>query len=113
MALLQEFIEAFGVWDVAQPYIDRMVDEQEMRLVVAMGGQAVTADRAAALLGTTADEAAALLERCFTRGIVDRTVKDGITTYSATDFYTRLDFYVKFEDWNGIPAADRQAIDRR
>jgi len=113
MPLVEEFSEAFGVWDIAQPYIHLMFDEEEMQLVVNMKGQAVTAEQAAALQGTTPEQAAALLERCFRRGIVDKVTVDGITSYRATDFYTRLDFFAKFENWNDIPPASRQAIDRR
>lgn len=33
MTLLAEFVAVLDVWDVAQPYIQKMVDEQGMRLL--------------------------------------------------------------------------------
>jgi hypothetical protein len=70
MPLVEEFVKAFGVWDVAQPYIERIVEEPEMRLIVAMDGQALTVEEAAERLGMTPAEAAAFLERCYQRGVV-------------------------------------------
>ena len=51
MTVLDRFVAAFGVWEEALPYLPMMVDESEMRLLVAMRGQAVTIDEAAKLLG--------------------------------------------------------------
>ena len=113
MALLDEFVTSFGVWDEARPYLYLMVDEREMRLVVALCDKSVTVDDAAGLLGKTRRRAGDLLLRCYARCIVDKTVEEGITTYSVSSFHAFLDHFAKFENWDDIPAEDRGAIDRR
>ena len=113
MATLDEFVELFGVWEVARPYVHMMVDEREMRLVVRMNGRAVTADEVAGLLGMTREQACSFLQRCYSRCIVNKTVEDGVTRYSPADFYSRLDHFAKFENWDDIPERDRRAINRR
>ena len=114
MTLFDQFVTAFGVWEEAQPYLHLMVDEPEMRLVVAMGGQAITAGQAAERLGLTRRQAAELLQRAYTRHVVDKSqADDGTPTYSAGTFYSRLDHFAKYENWDDIPAADRRTINRR
>jgi ferredoxin len=113
MSIQNEFLTLFGVWPVAQPYIAMMVEEQEMRLVVAMQGKAVTPERAAKRLGMTPAQASELLERCYVRCIVNKSIEHGVTLYTQTDFSTRLDHFSKYENWDDIPAEDRQAINRR
>ena len=114
MTLFDRFVAAFGVWEEARPYLHLMVDEQEVQLVVAMGGQALTAGQAAERLGLTRQQAAGLLQRAYARHIVDKSqADDGTTTYSASTFYSRLDHFAKYENWDDIPAADRRAINRR
>jgi ferredoxin len=113
MTLLDRFVTAFGVWKEARPYLHLMVDEQEMRLVVALQDRAVTVEQAADPMEMAVEEAAGLLRRAYTRHIVDRVVKDGATLYSASNFYHRLDQFAKYEAWDDIPAEDRRVINRR
>ena len=58
MAIMDEFIELFGVWEVARPYVHLIVDELEMDLIVRTSGQARTIDEVAGLLGMSPEEAA-------------------------------------------------------
>jgi ferredoxin len=90
-----------------------MVDEREMELVVALVGKAVTEDEAVELLGIRREVATDLLRRCYARCIVNKSVENGITTYSPTDFGALLDHFAKYENWDDIPPADRKAINRR
>ncbi len=113
MPLLDEFMAAFGVWEEARPYVHMMVDEAEMRLIVAMRGEPLTVGEAAARLGMARDEAAALLERAYSREVVHRHAEGDEAAYSPADFYARLDHFAKFENWDDIPAEDRLLIDRR
>lgn len=113
MSLWNKFVTAFAVWEQAQPYLDMMVDEQEMRLVVAIQGKSVTVEQTAELLGLSHEQAADLLQQSYRRYIVDKTVEASVTTYSAGSFYERLDHFAKHENWDDIPPADRQRIDRR
>ncbi len=113
MGLEDAFAVAFGVWEEARPYLHLMVDAQEMQLIVAMQGQAIMERDAAAMFKLSREQAAALLKRAYARHIVDKSEADGVTWYSAGTFYTRLDHFAKYENWDDIPAEDRRAIDRR
>jgi ferredoxin len=113
MTLADEFMLSFGVWDVARPYIHMIVDEQEMELVVGMQGRSMTVSQVAGLFGTSVEQAASFLQRCYSRCIVNKSVEGGLTRYVATDFSARLDHFAKYENWDDIPAHARKAIDRR
>ncbi len=78
-----------------------------------MEGKAITADEAAGLLGVSCAEAAGLLQRCYSRCILNRTVENEVTRYSPADFGALVDHFAKYEDWDDIPAEGRRAIDRR
>jgi Pyruvate/2-oxoacid:ferredoxin oxidoreductase delta subunit len=113
MSLLEEFVQAHGVWPQAVPYLALMFDEHEMRMIVELNGQACTPQGVAQLLGVTTQEAAALLERSYSRCIIDKTVTGGSAIYSPTVFTKRLDHFAKYENWDDIPFEDRRAIDSR
>jgi ferredoxin len=112
MTLLDQFVVSFGVWKEAQPYISMIVDEQEMKLVVGMQGRAMMLKEVAKLLDILPGQAYDFLERCYRRCIVNKTVKDGSTVYTPTDFAARLNHFAMFEKWDDIPAEDRRAIDQ-
>ena len=113
MALIDQFIELFDVWDVAQPHLSRMVDEDEMRLVVAMRGQSLTPAEVANRLNLTIPEATARLERGYGRCLMNKTTENGTSRYTATSFGHLLDHFAKYEAWDDIPSHARQAINRR
>lgn len=113
MALFHRFVEIFAVWEEVRPYVHLVADEDEMRLVVAMQDRAVTAEEAAELLGMSPERATELLQRAYGRYIVDKTVHEGVITYTAGTFSERLDHFAKFENWDDIPAGDRRRINRR
>ncbi len=110
MALLDAFMAAFGVWEEARPYLHLIVNEDEMRLIVAMAGRAVTAPEAADLLGVPPEQATALLERAYSRCVVNKT-PDG--RYTPADFWARLDHFAKYENWDDLPPEGRKQLDRR
>jgi Pyruvate/2-oxoacid:ferredoxin oxidoreductase delta subunit len=113
MKLEDRFVAAFEVWDEARPYLHLMVDPQEMQLVVAMGDGEFTVEQAAALLGVPRQQAEKLLQRAYGRCVVDKRVEEGVAAYSASGFSHRLDHFAKFDNWDDIPAEDRQVLDRR
>ena len=113
MTLVDGFIEAFDVWEEARPYLHLMVDQDEMRLVVAVQGRDVTVEEAADLLGISPKRAADLLRHAYARHVVDQVLDEGVTRYKPGTFWHRLDHFAKFENWDDIPADDRQRINRR
>lgn len=113
MTLLDEFITCFGVWKEAQPYLSVMVTDREMALIVRMADRAITTDEAAGLLAMTSAEASKFLEQCYARCLVDRTVRQGVSRYTATNFGEFLDYFAKYQHWDDIPAPGRAAINDR
>lgn len=113
MDLLDEFVAVFGAWEEARPYLHLMVNEQEMKLIISMGGKEITADEAADILGVNRAEAAELLRRCYSRCILNKTAEHGVIRYSPADFGSLVDHFAKYEHWDDIPAEDRKAINRR
>jgi NAD-dependent dihydropyrimidine dehydrogenase PreA subunit len=111
--LTNEFIAIFGVWEQAQPYLALMVDEAEMRLVVGLANRHLDIPQIADLLAMPQDEAANLVSRAYSRCIVDKVTEDGHTKYKISNFYERLDHFVKYENWHDIPDVDRKTINRR
>lgn len=111
--LIDDFIVAFGVWEEARPYLSLIVDEQEMRLVVAMQGRSITAEQAAELLDISSQAASDLLERAYRRCVLHRKAEGEAVVYTAADFYARLDHFAKFEGWDDLPAEARRLLDQR
>jgi ferredoxin len=115
MSLLNEFIAAFQVWEEAIPFLPWMVEEGEMELVVTISqgaDPALTVERVADLLGLNYSQADELIQRAYSRCILNKVVEDGVTKYSPADFYNRLDHFAKYENWGDIPYDDRQIINR-
>lgn len=111
MSLIDRFADAFAVWAEARPYLRAMLDETEMRLVVALGEAAAPLDAraVAARLGLPEADAAALLEGAYRREIVNR--EGG--GYTPATFYAFLDAFAKYDPrWDAFPEADRLALDR-
>jgi NAD-dependent dihydropyrimidine dehydrogenase PreA subunit len=107
------FFDQFEIWPVARPYVGLMFDEREIGLVLALGERALTANQIASILGLELESAHELVDRCYRRLIVDKEGTEPNILYRATDFYTFLDHFLKFEDWDDIPLEDRRAIDRK
>jgi len=112
-ALLEEFIDAFGVWEEARPYLHLIASGDEMRLVLALCERPATTEEVAGRLGMPVEEAVALLRRAYLRCVVDRVEQEGQVGWSPGTFHGRLDHFAKYENWDDIPAGDRRAIDRR
>jgi NAD-dependent dihydropyrimidine dehydrogenase PreA subunit len=90
-----------------------MVEEDEMRLVVGIAHQHLDPDQVSDLLALSRAEATDLLARAYSKCIVDKLDEDGLTKYKISDFYARLDHFVKYENWHAVPAEDRKVINRR
>ena len=111
--LTDQFIEIFDVWEQAQPYLSLMVEEDEMRLVVDIAHRHLDLQQVSDLLALSRAETADLLGRAYSRCILDKLVEGGVTKYKISDFYARLDHFVKYGNWYDIPAEARKIINRR
>jgi Pyruvate/2-oxoacid:ferredoxin oxidoreductase delta subunit len=100
-----------------------MVEEDEMRLVLALGQEACTAAEVArrllafqdgqAAAGLGAGTVAALLDRAYGRHVIDREVQGGDVLYKASRFDRLLDHVAKHGRWSEVPEEVRRALDRR
>lgn len=113
MTSLERFVETFGVWEEARPFIETMFSDLEMQLIVGMQRQSLTAEAVAELLEIPPGQALALLGRCHERCIVDKSDREGIPGYTAASFYSFLNHFAMYEHWDDLPAADRTVIDLR
>lgn len=112
-ALLQDFVFRFDVWKEALPVLDKLVSHQEMELVVAMDGNKLALDAIARLTGIAEDKLCPIMESAFRKNIFDKTLINNVWHYSQTSFLDRLDHFVKFENWNEIPADIRRSLDNK
>ena len=111
--MTDRFVEIFDVWEQARPYLSLMVDEDEMRLVVEVAHQHLDLEQVSDLLALSRAETTKLLGRAYSNCIVDKLVEDGRTKHKISDFYARLDHFVKYGNWHKIPAGNRKFINRR
>jgi NAD-dependent dihydropyrimidine dehydrogenase PreA subunit len=111
--LVRRFSAAFGVWEVARPYLPLMVEEEEMRLVVEMAGRSLTLEELVELLQQPEGDMDALLTECVKKGILERLGQDGRSLYRAGDFYNFLNDLARYGNWEDLPAEGRAAIERR
>lgn len=111
MTILDQFVEIFGVWKEALPYISRIVNKREMQLIVGMQGQPMILKEVARLLEMSIGQTYVFLQQCYRRCIVNKINKDGNTVYTPTDFAARLNHFAMFEKWDDIPLEVRRVID--
>jgi len=86
MSLLEQFAEIFEMPPAMLPYVDFVVDEREMKLVVGLDDQAMTVDQVAEMMRMPPEETEALLTRAYHRDVVEKETEDGVTTYRAGTF---------------------------
>lgn len=111
--LRAEFITLFGVWEEAQPYLDMIINEVEIHLVVRMGGRSLTRAQIADLMGWSEPQGSKLIQQAYGRCILNKKMEDGVARYTAANFYSRLDQFAKYENWDDIPVDDRRIINQR
>ncbi len=117
--MFAEFCAVFDVWEPERAHLSLLVDEAEMELVVSIYqhaqrvDQSLTVEMIAVLLGLNYAQTDMLVQRAYSRCILNKVIEDGITEYSPADFYARLDHFAKHENWGDIPKEDRQVINRR
>lgn len=111
MQLLDEFMKVFRAPDFIRPYLHFFVTEPEIRLISGLGQKSMTGEETAVLLGEPFEKINDLLEQAYRRHIVDKSVEDGVTLFSAGDFYSRLDYYSMFGNYHVLPKKIRRKLD--
>jgi ferredoxin len=108
---LDEFVRIFELPPAMVPYVDYVVDEREMDLVLTLGDDELTLEAAAEALGMPLQEAEDYLTTCYYREIIRREKgDDGVVRYSAATFYERLNPLSMYENWGDVPAEARDAV---
>jgi NAD-dependent dihydropyrimidine dehydrogenase PreA subunit len=112
MSKREKFVEIFKVPPAMVPYLDLVVSEQELDLIVGLDDRALTLDQVAEMMGISREEAGQLLGGAFHREIINRETREGVTTYSAGDFYNRMDIWTSYEteSWGALPGWVRNAV---
>jgi ferredoxin len=109
MSTTQAFIRTFGIPPALAPHADLIATTQEQALIVGLADQDLTAPEVSEMLDLPTAEAETLLTRAFKREMVERTSREGVTTYTAGTFYPRMDIWISFEheDWRRLPQETR------
>ena len=112
MDKLSEFIKVFELPPAMVPYLNLIVTEQEMDLVIGLSEHAMTIQEVAEMMQMTAEETAVIVENAVHRDIVKREKKEEKAIYLPSVFYAHLDFITAFETgtWMRIPHWTREAV---
>lgn len=110
MKQMESFIQIFEIPPAMRPYIDLIVNEQEIDLVVGLAGQTMTLDQIAQLTGMTPEEAEPFLTEAFKRRAIVIEDEQGVTTYRAATFNERMRPLTMYEHWGGVPEEARKQV---
>jgi Pyruvate/2-oxoacid:ferredoxin oxidoreductase delta subunit len=95
---MTDLFDICGIPAFLEPWNTRFYAPLEIDLLTALGGNAMTADRACEKLGL--ESANIFLERAWRRGVVRR-LDDG--RISAANFHVRFESWALFEGWQDLP----------
>jgi len=110
MSKRDEFIKAFNVPPVFQSYLDYLANSQEMDLVLALQNEKLTFQDICTIMGWSAKESEIILSKAVFKGIVLKEKKEYTETYTAGDFYGRLEPLAMYENWSDIPIKIREEV---
>lgn len=99
----------FDVPPTARPYIDVMITEDEVDLVLAIGEDTLEPEEIASRLKKPVEKVKDVLRSTYTRGVVDKEAP-GVDRYSVTNFYVRMAEFATFEDWESLPVGIRRTL---
>jgi len=109
--LEDNFSKVFAAPEFITPYLHFFAAETEMRLVVLLGKESLTAEDIAARMSGRTEEINGLLHEAFNRQIINQETKDGSIYYSASNFGSRLDNFCMFGNYTVIPRKVRKKLD--
>lgn len=106
-----KFIELFAVPEFAIPYLDLLITEQDMDVVVAMDGQSMAPGELAGKLGIAEEEARELMNSSYLRSVLNKDKNDD-DIYLAAGFYEVINYCCKFNDhYPDLPKKVRDELD--
>jgi Pyruvate/2-oxoacid:ferredoxin oxidoreductase delta subunit len=93
------------------PYVDLVVTEQELDLILRLGDDAASVEQVAEMMDMSLEDTEGFLEKAYHRHVVDREeADDGELRYSPGTFYERLNPMSMYEQWGEVPAEARDAV---
>jgi len=104
-ALREALAGTFGAPELVLPWIDRLLEPDELRLVAALAGGPLTLPATVAALGVVVSPE--FFERAARRGVVNRPTPEVV---SLADFADRLEIWTLFEGWKDLPPDVRRAL---
>ena len=105
-AVREALTGAFGAPELILPWIDRLLEPDELRLVAALAAAGpLTLPAAAAALRRPVSPA--FFERAVRRAVIDRPTPDVVVL---SDFAGRLEIWELFEGWKDLPPQVRRAL---
>lgn len=106
-----KFIQLFDVPEIAIPYLNLFVTEQDMDIVEAMDGKGMAPGELAGKLGITEEKARELMENSYMKSVLNKDKKDE-DIYIATSFNEKLNYSCKFDHhYSDIPKKVRDGLD--
>ena len=108
-----DFIRIFNMPPAMQPYVNLIVNDQEMDIVLGIDNQSLTQAQVAELLDATTEETVAALRRLVQRDVLAKETTDGQTTYRVGTFYDNMDYWTAYEtgSWLRLPQETRHTVD--
>ncbi len=97
MTKIDAFIKTFQLPVAMQPYLNLIVTEQEIDLVVGLEQQPLTSKEIAEMLQISRDETDHLLREAYKRDIINRVLEGDQAKYIPGRFYANLDYFSAYE----------------
>ena len=112
MTKIDAFIKIFQLPVPMQPYLDLIVTEQEIDLVVGLEGQPLSIMEIAEMLRISQEEAGQLVRNAYKRDVIKQVFEGGRAKYAPGHFYANLDYLSAYETstWRRLPENVRSDV---
>lgn len=113
MSREDDFARMFNMPPAMQPYVNLVVNDQEMDVVLGIDDRSLTDVQIAELIDTTVEETFAVLKRMVQRDVLVKEGTGGQTKYRVGKFYDTMDYWTSYEtgSWLRLPQWTRHAVD--
>jgi ferredoxin len=112
MTKLDAFVRIFQLPPAMQPYLNLIVTEQEIDLVLGLEEGPLTIEEIAEMLRIHQDEADQLVRNAYRRDIINQVFEGEQARYTPSQFYANLDYLSAYETgtWRGLPETVRSEV---
>jgi ferredoxin len=108
----ETFKRAFRLPTAMEPYLNLIVTEQEIDLVVGLEQQPLTIEEVAEMLRISLEEAEPLIRNAYKRDIIQQVLEGDQVKYAPGQFYANLDYLSAYETgtWKKMPHEVRREV---